>query len=530
MYFLIILLNILFNSSWGQSALDKMETSDLVVEASGSSSPMDLEDRLAVKRFYIMITDNSEGIYSKIIEGYIKSYINRNKRFEMAGIEISKDSLDIFSDELNKKVLHLDSAIDCDSVLFIRALKSKFNVRLDAAIILTKNAERYADETISIDVSDNNTDFEVKFVQFMNKLTQQLPYIGLITSRYENNVTIDMGSDDGIQQGMQLPIYRIDKIVKHPYLGTIISITRQRIGTIEITNVDHFISFGKVTQESGKFKILKGHKIMKDSLADNATLLLKNAVNAEKIKPQPIDRKTAQEEQSDTGNVKLNLGRASAMFRLMNVGYTVIDSKNNEYSSSAPVSFGFGLDADLWLTKEWFVEGLFMYQLQTFTPSGGTSSSFNSSLSDFHLLGGYKLNVQNMAEIGIKSGFKSVSFFTDAVPAESIHTNKRYRGLYTALFANIPISENFSGGFEGRIMFFNGLTETPSTTGGTYDNSVFGFQLNGSYKLSEYYKIIFGLIYDVYKTSFTGAGTTSLTAVSSSISNKGAFAGVDFDF
>lgn len=88
----------------------------------------------------------------------------------------------------------------------------------------------------------------------MKRLTSRLPYTGLITSRYENQVTLDLGKNTGASVGQLLPVYRIARVVKHPYMGTIMSVEREQIGTIKILNIDKWISFAVVTEESKDYK------------------------------------------------------------------------------------------------------------------------------------------------------------------------------------------------------------------------------------------------------------------------------------
>ena len=64
------------------------------------------------------------------------------------------------------------------------------------------------------------------------------------------------------------------------------------------------------------------------------------------------------------------------ILRFMNVGYSVLDTNNQIYKSSGRFSPGFGLNAELFLTEKWFLETMFVYQIHTFTPQDGISTSF----------------------------------------------------------------------------------------------------------------------------------------------------------
>lgn len=61
------------------SAIAQMDSSDLVIISAEAKQPMELEDNLAVKKVYMLLTDNTDGIYSRLLLGYYKKYIK--KRF-----------------------------------------------------------------------------------------------------------------------------------------------------------------------------------------------------------------------------------------------------------------------------------------------------------------------------------------------------------------------------------------------------------------------------------------------------------------
>ncbi|MBN1114903.1 MAG: hypothetical protein JXA66_06145 [Oligoflexia bacterium] len=509
-----------------------LSSTELIIQTPDTSQPMELERKLAIKKLYVLLSDNTDGIYSGLIMQALKKYFKNNKRFELTGTEVSKTGIDLFSDEVIKKVSHIGSVTNIDGVLHIRTLKNKNTMRLDGVIYIAKTAERYIQETGVIELGGEEKDLDNKVREFADRILLRLPYLALVTSRFDDKVTIDIGTKQGMREGISLPVYRIVRTVKHPYLGTILSVTRARIGTIKIMKADEWISFARVTEESKNWKVLDSHKIMRDSLTDNATIVL-NEIKAEepesftKISGQP--QKTSEPVQAETTGSETILGHVSPVLRFMHIGYSVVGSDNQVHKSTARFSPGFGFDAELLLTRSWFVEMFFMYQIHTFTPEGGVSSSFNSSFNDLYFVGGYKHYIDDVV-VGFKAGFKRASFFTDSAPADSIHTNKRYRGFYTGIFADIPVDNKVAVGFKGYLVFFNGLAEAPGTTASQYDNSIFGFDIYVSYRVHRLYGLFLGMMYDNYRTSYLGTGTTSISSVSSSISNKGAYLGVRFDF
>jgi hypothetical protein len=63
-------------------------------------------------------------------------------------------------------------------------------------------------------------------------------------------VVINKGSNDGLQVGMRMSIERIGKEVKDPATGQVLRRTTQRIGQVQLIDVDSRSSIGKILSGS----------------------------------------------------------------------------------------------------------------------------------------------------------------------------------------------------------------------------------------------------------------------------------------
>lgn len=466
-----------------------------------------LEKELAVKSIYVYSSDNANGIYSKLLEPIVLRYFNKQSRFYFDGFSNIKAPVELNDDFFNKK---------SDAVMLLDIIAKENYVSIEFSLFL-KNKEKYIYEFYSFPENIEAIN-ENKFLNFIDKSLLQLPYSALILSRYdENMVLFDLGKNSNINAGLILPVYRIVDVKKHPYLNTITSVEREKVGEFKVLEIGDNISRGLIKNESKTTPILPYYKIFKDTLPDKTVLELNNEETlnqkSNSFKIFDIDR----DEVLDANKAELLKNRLGSF------SVSIPISKFKYVDNSSSFSTGLILKGDLFITKDWFIESMLKYQIHSFNPALNLKdAAFNSNYTDFYFYGGYKI-IYNYLEILLKAGYRNFNFYTDGVQDGSIHTNKTYSAFVFGFSVFSPINPFVDAWLDIYTSLYDTLSESPFITGDLDKNTIFGFSLNGNYKLNFKYSVVYGINYDMFRSSFTNSKSTSL-------SNIGTYLGVNFVF
>lgn len=462
-----------------------------------------LEKALSVKSIYVYSSDNANGVYSKIIKPLLRDYFNKQNRFYFDGFSNIKAPVE-FNDEFFN--------IKSDAVMLLDIISKENSVSIELSLYL-KNKEKLIYEFFSfkddIEAIDEN-----KFSDFIDKSLLKLPFSALILSRFDDNkVLFDLGKNSNINKGLILSVYKITEVKKHPYLNTITSVVRQKVGEIKVIEIGDNISVGLIKNETES--ILPYYKIFKDTLPDKTLLEINNDEFSEKtssFRIFDIDRA----EVLDANKAELLRNRLGSL------SVAVPISKFSYADNSSSFSTGLKLNADLFITKDWFIEAMLKYQIHSFNPELNLQDeSFNSNYTDYYFYGGYKF-IYNYLEILLKIGYRNFYFYTDGVQSGSVHTNKEYSAFVLDFSVLSPINPFIDAWLDVYTSLYDTLSESPITAS-LDNNTIFGFSLNGNYKLNFKYSVVYGVTYDMLRSSFKDGQ-------SSSLSNIGTYLGVNFVF
>jgi len=94
--------------------------------------------------------------------------------------------------------------------------------------------------------------------QIVTALVQAFPIQGYVVQRENSSVTIDLGSPNGVTEGMKFIVYKEGEVLKHPKTGEILDIETIDLGEIEIKEVRGKTSKGVVTEEESSGAIKSG--------------------------------------------------------------------------------------------------------------------------------------------------------------------------------------------------------------------------------------------------------------------------------
>lgn len=113
---------------------------------------------------------------------------------------------------------------------------------------------------------DLNT-FEVSklresFVTMYYNIKNKLPYRGYVLSRRGVDVTLNLGSMNGVKQGQELTLAQILKLNRHPKLKTMVGVEKEIIAKVKVTQVEPYLSFAQITFEKETGVVAVGAKVL----------------------------------------------------------------------------------------------------------------------------------------------------------------------------------------------------------------------------------------------------------------------------
>ena len=224
-------------------------------------SPVD--ESLTIRSISLLpITDNVEGIYARHIADQLTTLMRGSHRWNF--IETPEDtnfpsitSLEESPPDFQKATFKLKA----DS--FMTAVASRgpagLSVRLD--LFLKSDGRLLAQQTLRDYKRFEISDLKSQIRRMYGKLLTDIPYDGLILSRQQNRVTINLGKADGIKSDQLITAVQIISVQRHPKFGFLISSDKEILGRIKITQVDETLSFGTIISEKERGAIQKLAKI-----------------------------------------------------------------------------------------------------------------------------------------------------------------------------------------------------------------------------------------------------------------------------
>lgn len=113
---------------------------------------------------------------------------------------------------------------------------------------------------------DLNT-FEVSklresFVTMYYNIKNKLPYRGYVLSRRGVDVTLNLGSMNGVKLGQELTLAQILKLNRHPKLKTMVGVEKEIIAKVKVTQVEPYLSFAQITFEKETGVVAVGAKVL----------------------------------------------------------------------------------------------------------------------------------------------------------------------------------------------------------------------------------------------------------------------------
>ncbi len=472
------------------------------------------DEAITIEKIYFEnFTDNMNNIYAQKAQEKIISLFTEEPQWEMVT-------------DPNQADIQVSS----------RLTKNPKTISIRLSFSYTKKTDtRNTDLTFSDSVDlENVFEMEKILLSYENlfySLKKRIPYQGVVLSRSQNQVTLNLGKKQGLLENQDVLAILITKIKKHPKTNFYISAEKEILGKIQITKVDDALSFGKILYERTENSIQKNTKIEFSKL--DLRLTLENPDMKNRPDSPIVIGKSPQQEWLPTEPPQF--GKVSITGGL--IQYT----HNLNFLSAGSKTVGQWLTptikaaGELWINPEFHIE-LFLRQssFKVSNPIDGSKpGSVNTSLSQYQVKAKYNYVVdssfrspQFQASIGM--GQFSASFDTTSPVSLSSHS---FGGILLGFNGQFPISEEIPVDLGLYFNYF--LTKTLSDTAAAEFSGVqindFGLLLR--YLKSQKLSYIFDISFEYYASDFNSSTGTRTDAINNATHRlMTTMAGIEYSF
>ena len=476
-----------------------------------------LDEDLTIRRVAILpVLDNLEGIYARPIEAQLIQLLKSSHRWDFveSGIAGATPTL-IELEENPTEVQRITRSVEADAFLAAAASRGPNGLSIRLDLFLKKDGKILSQELLR-----NHSRYELPEVreqvnQLYRRLVGRIPYQGLVLSRQQNRVTINLGKSDGISKDQTVTAIQIIGVNRHPKFGFLVSTDKEILGRIKILKVDETLSFGAIVSEKERGAIRKLAKVagLEQVVYPEPARLEEGAASGD-VASRPDAAVTFGKEPKEWlpvrppsfGQVgmKLGFGMYSSSVNLGSAG--ALEAKSALYPN-------IGMHGELWLTPEWTARAELMQGvISTNNPRSGSSpGSLNHALSRYSLEFGYNFLLRNDffgPKLSLSAGYSSYRMYVDDSSPRAL-TTANYSGMLIGLGGSFPVTENKLWYLSGKLNYYliASLEETPVTSGGSSKSSINDFNLSVERKIAENFRVIGSLDFSLYTTNFSGQGT-----------------------
>lgn len=484
------------------------------------------DDLMSLERVSVLpFTDNLQGIYSRPLEAHFISLINGMHRWDYVPANSSGPILS--PEELEnapEKAKELSQGLGADGFFSGRISKGPNGVSIHLSLFLSKDGKLISQAILKDYKQFNLNDLKEQMQRLLSEIVTRLPYSARVLSRDGNRVTVNLGSKDGLQPNQLLSVIQIIQLQRHPKFNFLVKTEKEVLGRIKVLKIDETLSFGVVVTEKERNAIQKNAKI--------GSLDYVAYGSAQDLSPGPEDALSQRQDSAIAFGKDArpwqpqsppSFGQVGGRFGISRFNRSTNLEGVGALEGSSSIAPHVQLEGELWITPELtFAARLKQGVIPISNPRDGSSpSELGQSLSYYEASVGYRVRLGPYiwsAHVEPFLGYFSHKLFVDDANPDAF-TTMQYSGVKVGVRGSTPIGGDrgvYGVGGEFSMAFRPGLKETPVTTGASSENNVTQFGIFGFKKLGERLKAIGSLDFEMYSSTFSGAGSGTETGTSAS--------------
>ncbi len=498
-----------------------------------------VDDSISIKHVTVApLADNVSQIYAKPLTQQLRAIVESDRQWNARTFpEPSQNTPEDFEDK-PETVKTAAAKANADALISGRLTKGPKGISIKLNLFLAKDGLLFSQELLQdysgFEISDLRNQLERLYLQ----LKSHLPYAGVILSRKNNQVTVNLGNLQGVQDGKELSVIQILKVNRHPRFKFVVSTEKEIIGRIHIDKAEESLSFGSLIMERSENVVQTNMKVEPIDFVVYPTPPRGADGKALTDLSQRPDSQVALGENPTEWVPKESpsLGKISFMLGLGN--YAI----NNTLSTVGSVNAGqtptpsIHLDGELWLTTNWFLSlGLKQYllSLNNSYPGSGpgrisVSSNQTTLQAGYNFLLGENFFGPKFQVLGGYSKFAS----TVDTSSPTAYTSLSFSGFAMGIAGSLPVSDETPLTLGAKLMYYlnSSVDESPVTSGSKASGNITSFSLFGTYRWTEHMNFRGELMYDLFSASFSGNGSRTPSASSASHTLTTLAGGIEYLF
>lgn len=471
------------------------------------------------------VIDNTNQIYSDPLTIQLRSFIeDSHKSWTLKPWPENTRRTPEEFEEKPELVRTISGRVAADSLLAARIMRGPGGMTLKLNLFSGKDGTLLAQELVRDFGKFEMTEVREELVQMFRRMMERFPYRSLILSRRTDQITIDVGSEQGFKVGDRLNVIQILKLNRHPRFKFIVSAESEILGRVVITKVDQYLSFATIEMERDlntvqplmKLLPLEFKRYSPVTVATGEAINVSNRPESSAVFGEDPKAWVAESAPS-FGKVALMLGLGP---------YTVSNTLNTSggIEANESVSPSLHVDGEMWFTEKFFGQLILrQYLASVSNPLSGSSPS-NLSMNSLgtNLLFGYNLLMGGDfwgPKFQLLGGFSQFKSTIDSSQPLALTSNE-FSGLALGLGMSLPISQQKPVQLGARVLFYlnPSISESPASTGSSATARMAQFGLNLGYRMTQRMALRTDLNYELYSASFSGTGTRAESG--SSLSHK----------
>lgn len=505
---LVVILTLFFSVfSWSQKNvktenITSLKHSKEKVYTSKDDSLIQI-DRIYIEKF----SDNMNEIYSQRAQEKITALIEAEHQWDI-----------------------VDNPKQADVIISSRLTKNPKNMVIKLAFDFSNKGNLAFNDTAELENVFETEKVLLAYENLYNSIRKKIPYHGIILSRSQNQVTLNIGRHHGLVENQDVLAVLITKIKSHPKNHLYISAEKEVLGKISITKVDDYLSFGKILYERDENSIQKNTKLEFSKL--DIRLANEN--------PDMKNRSDSPVVVGDTPHEWVP-SSAPQYGKVSITGGLIQYTQNLNFINSGSKTVGQWLTptikaaGELWINPEFHLE-LFLRQssFRVSNPLDGSEpGTLNTSLSQYQIRAKYNYELdssyrspQFQASLGM--GQFQASFDTSSPVSLSTHS---FGGILLGFNGQFPVSEEVPVDLGLYFNYF--LTKTLSDSASAEPSGIqvndFGFKVR--YIKSQRLSYLFEVSFEYYTSDFdatTGTRADPINNVSHKLMST--LAGLEYSF
>lgn len=478
-----------------------------------------IDDDLTIRRVSVLpVVDNVEGIYARPIEAQLTQLVKGSHRWDFVEANITGGIPTLIELEENQaEVQRLVRPIEADAFIAAAAVKGPNGLSIRVDLLLKKDGKVLSQESLRDHPRYELAEIKDRVTDLYRKLIARVPYDGILLSRQQNRVTVNLGKSDGIKKEQIITAVQIISVNRHPKFNFLVSTEKEILGRIKILKVDESLSFGAIISEKERGAIRRFAKVGGlEQVNYGEPARLEEGSAAGEVGARPDSAVTFGKDPKEWlpvrppafGQIAMKVGMGT-----FNDSVSIVGGDSYEAKSSLAPSIG--LSGELWLSPLWTIHAeLAQGMANTDNPrSGSQPSNLNHNMSRYSMEADYNFLLRDDffgPKITLGAGLSYYHMYVDSSTPLAF-TTVNYTGMLFSLGSLFPVTDDkqwYAGG-RLRLYLMPKLSEDGASSGASSTSNVTDFGVTAQKRIAENIRAFGELEFSLYSSNISGQGTRS---------------------